>query len=44
MIDIAIFGVGGFGHEVLDLKKDINKVEPTWNTVGDSLMTGTRKA
>lgn len=32
--DIAIFGVGGFGREVLALIKDINKVKPTWNIVG----------
>lgn len=34
MKDIAIFGVGGFGREVLTLIQDINKVEPTWNVVG----------
>lgn len=34
MRDIAIFGVGGFGREVLALIKDINKVELTWNVVG----------
>ena len=34
MKDIAIFGVGGFGREVLALIKDINKVQPTWNIVG----------
>ena len=34
MKDIAIFGVGGFGREVLALIKDINKVEPTWNILG----------
>lgn len=34
MKDIAIFGVGGFGREVLALIKNINKVEPTWNIVG----------
>ena len=34
MKDIAIFGVGGFGREVLALIKDINKVTPTWNIVG----------
>lgn len=34
MKDIAIFGVGGFGREVLALIKDINKVSPTWNIVG----------
>lgn len=32
--DIAIFGVGGFGREVLALIKDINKHDPTWNIVG----------
>jgi len=34
MKDIAIFGVGGFGREVLTLIQDINKVEPTWNVIG----------
>lgn len=34
MKDIAIFGIGGFGREVLALIKDINKVEPTWNIIG----------
>lgn len=34
MKDIAIFGVGGFGREVLALIKDINKIESTWNIVG----------
>ena len=34
MKDIAIFGVGGFGREVLALIKDINKAQPTWNIVG----------
>lgn len=34
MKDIAIFGVGGFGREVLTLINDINKVEPTWNVIG----------
>ena len=34
MKDIAIFGVGGFGREVLALIKDINKVSPAWNIVG----------
>lgn len=32
--NIAIFGVGGFGREVLALIKDINKSEPTYNIVG----------
>lgn len=34
MRDIAIFGIGGFGREVLALIKDINKVQPIWNIVG----------
>ena len=34
MKDIAIFGVGGFGREVLTLIKDINKVVPTYRIVG----------
>lgn len=34
MKDIAIFGVGGFGREVLALIKDINKPTKTWNIVG----------
>lgn len=34
MKDIAIFGVGGFGREVLALIKNINEVTPTWNIVG----------
>lgn len=34
MKDIAIFGVGGFGREVLALIKDINKVQSIWNIVG----------
>lgn len=32
--DIAIFGVGGFGREVLALIQDINKAKSTWNIVG----------
>lgn len=32
--DIAIFGVGGFGREVLTLIHDINKIEPKWNVTG----------
>ena len=32
--DIAIFGVGGFGREVLTLIEDINKIKPTYNIVG----------
>lgn len=34
MKDIAIFGAGGFGREVLALIKDINKTTPVWNVVG----------
>ena len=34
MKDIAIFGTGGFGREVLALVQDINRVSPTWNIVG----------
>lgn len=34
MKEMAIFGVGGFGREVLALVKDINRVKPTWNIVG----------
>ena len=32
--DIAIFGVGGFGREVLTLIQDINRVELTYNIIG----------
>lgn len=34
MRDIAIFGIGGFGREVLALIQDINRFEPEWNIVG----------
>lgn len=34
MKDIAIFGVGGFGREVLTLIEDINKTKPTYKIVG----------
>lgn len=34
MKDIAIFGVGGFGREVLSLIKDINKVNHQYNIIG----------
>lgn len=34
MKDIAIYGFGGFGHEVACLINKINEVEPTWNIVG----------
>lgn len=34
MKDIAIFGVGGFGREVLALIKDINSEKVQWNILG----------
>lgn len=34
MMDIAIFGVGGFGREVLTLIQDINRVNPQYNIIG----------
>lgn len=34
MKDIAIFGAGGFGREVLTLINDINKVQKQWNMIG----------
>lgn len=34
MKDIAIFGVGGFGREVLTLIQDINWIEKHWNVIG----------
>ena len=34
MKDIAIFGVGGFGREVLTLIQDINKITPTYKILG----------
>lgn len=34
MKDIAIFGVGGFGREVLALIKDINSEKNQWNILG----------
>lgn len=34
MKDIAIYGYGGFGHEVACLIQHINKIQPTWNIVG----------
>ncbi len=34
MKDIAIYGAGGFGREVLTLLQDINKQSPQWNFVG----------
>lgn len=32
--DIAVFGVGGFGREVLTLIQNINNVTPTYNILG----------
>lgn len=34
MKDIAIYGAGGFGREVLALIQNINKVSDEWNIVG----------
>ncbi|NLN99054.1 MAG: acetyltransferase [Bacteroidales bacterium] len=34
MQDIAIFGAGGFGREILTLIQDVNRVSPVWNVVG----------
>ena len=34
MNDLLIIGAGGFGREVLQWVKDINKIKPTWNIVG----------
>lgn len=34
MKNIAIFGAGGFGREVLTLIQDINRIEPVWNVIG----------
>lgn len=34
MKNLAIFGVGGFGREVLTVIQAINNVEPEWNVVG----------
>ena len=34
MKDIAIFGAGGFGREVLTIINDINKCCQTWNFIG----------
>lgn len=44
MKDIAIYGFGGFGHEVACLIQHINDVVPTWNVIGyfdDGVETGT---
>lgn len=32
--DIAIFGAGGFGREVLTIINAINQIEPTYNVIG----------
>lgn len=34
MKDIAIYGVGGFGREVLTLIQDINRQRHEWKIVG----------
>ena len=34
MNDLIIVGASGFGREVLQIVKDINKKEPTWNILG----------
>lgn len=42
--DLAVFGTGGFGREVLALLQDINKVRPKWNIIGffdDAYASGT---
>lgn len=44
MTDIAIYGVGGFGREVLTLIQDINSAEQVYNLVGffdDGVTKGT---
>ena len=44
MKDIAIYGFGGFGHEVACLIHQINEVKPTWTIVGyfdDGVAVGT---
>ena len=34
MKDIAIYGAGGFGREILTLIQDINRVSGSWNIIG----------
>jgi sugar O-acyltransferase (sialic acid O-acetyltransferase NeuD family) len=34
MKDIAIFGAGGLGREILLLLRQLNEVSPTWNVIG----------
>ena len=44
MKDIAIYGFGGFGHEVACLIQHINEVESMWNIIGyfdDGVTQGT---
>lgn len=44
MKDIAIYGAGGFGREVVCLIDAINKDSPTWNLIGffdDNIIKGT---
>lgn len=44
MKDIAIYGFGGFGHEVACLIHHINRVKPVWNIIGyfdDAVKVGT---
>lgn len=44
MKDIAIYGFGGFGHEVACLINHINRACPTWNLIGyidDGVEAGT---
>ena len=38
MKDIAIFGVGSFGREVLTLIQDINRISPTCNISGECMI------
>lgn len=44
MKDIAIYGFGGFGKEVVCILKSINALSPTWNIIGffdDGIPSGT---
>lgn len=34
MKDLVIVGAGGFGRELLEIVKNINSVNPTWNVLG----------
>ena len=40
MKDIAVFGAGGFGREVLTIIKAINKVEFKYNILGFFILSG----